>query len=49
MGPALLLRGVHYPADVLAGYALGLAWLIGVLLLGERWDRRNGQRVEEGA
>lgn len=35
MGPALALLGNHYPADVLAGYALGLAWLIGVLLVGE--------------
>jgi len=37
MGPSLALLGNHYPADILAGYALGLAWGIGVLLLlGER-------------
>ncbi len=36
MGPALALLGNHYPADVLAGYALGLAWLLAVLLIGER-------------
>jgi len=44
MGPALALRGDHYPADVLAGYAIGLAWLIGVLLLGERWTHRERER-----
>lgn len=45
MGPALALRGDHYPADILAGYAIGLAWLIAVLLLGKRWERRHGQLV----
>jgi undecaprenyl-diphosphatase len=38
MGPALAILGNHYPADVVAGYGLGLAWLIAVLLLGERWS-----------
>lgn len=46
MGPALALRGEHYPADVLAGYAVGFAWLIGVLLVGERWACRDRQRAE---
>jgi membrane-associated phospholipid phosphatase len=32
MGPALALLGNHYPADILAGYAFGLAWGIGALL-----------------
>lgn len=36
MGPALALLGNHYPADVLAGYALGLGWLLLVLLVGDR-------------
>ena len=40
MGPSLALLGNHYPADVVAGYAVGLAWLMGVLMLGERWARR---------
>ena len=37
MGPCLALLGNHYPADIVAGYGLGLAWLIGVLVIGERW------------
>ena len=41
MGPALALLGNHYPADVLAGYAVGLAWLIAVLLVGQQWARRQ--------
>jgi membrane-associated phospholipid phosphatase len=36
MGPALALLGNHYPADIVAGYALGLGWLLLVLLVGER-------------
>jgi len=39
IGPSLALLGNHYPADILAGYAIGLSWVIGVLLLGERWAR----------
>lgn len=37
MGPALALLGNHYPADVLGGAAIGLAWLIGSRLVGEWW------------
>lgn len=32
MGPARVVKGVHLVSDVLAGYALGLAWLIGMVL-----------------
>lgn len=39
MGPALAILGNHYPADVVAGYGVGVAWLIGVLMIGERWAR----------
>ena len=39
MGPCLALLGNHYPADIVAGYGIGLAWLIGVILVGERWAR----------
>ncbi len=39
MGPALGILGSHYPADVIGGYALGLAWLITVLLVGRRYVR----------
>lgn len=36
MGPALALLGNHYPADILAGYALGLGWLLLLLVAAER-------------
>lgn len=39
MGPALAILGNHYPADILAGYAIGLSWLVGLRLIGERWAR----------
>ena len=32
MGPARVLAGVHLPSDVVAGYLIGFAWLIGVVL-----------------
>ena len=34
IGPALSLEGNHYPADVLAGYGIGIAWAILVLVVG---------------
>jgi len=37
MGPFRVIAGAHWPSDVLAGYALGLAWAIVVLVLGIRW------------
>jgi undecaprenyl-diphosphatase len=32
MGPSRILDGSHLPSDVVAGYLLGVAWLIGVIL-----------------
>jgi membrane-associated phospholipid phosphatase len=37
MGPLRVLKGSHWPSDVVAGYALGFAWLITVLTLGLPW------------
>jgi membrane-associated phospholipid phosphatase len=43
MGPLRVLDGAHWPSDALAGYALGLAWTIVVLVIGLPWaaDQRG--------
>jgi membrane-associated phospholipid phosphatase len=45
MGPLRILDGAHWPSDVLAGYALGLAWTITVLVIGLPWA--TGQPAED--
>ena len=38
--------GVHYPSDVLGGYAVGAAWMLAVTL-GDRWGRsRQPDRID---
>jgi len=45
MGPFRIIDGAHWPSDVLAGYALGLAWTITVLAIGLPWAA--GQKQTE--
>jgi membrane-associated phospholipid phosphatase len=45
MGPSRVLLGVHWLSDVVAGYAVGLVWLIVLLVVGIRWARAD---VESG-
>jgi membrane-associated phospholipid phosphatase len=46
MGPFRIVAGEHWPSDVLAGYALGIAWTIAVLVLGLPWAA--GQNEQSG-
>jgi membrane-associated phospholipid phosphatase len=45
MGPCRVIDGAHWPSDVLAGYCLGLAWTIAVLVLGLPWA--SGQALDK--
>jgi membrane-associated phospholipid phosphatase len=39
MGPARVLEGAHHTIDVLVGIALGLAWMLAIILIGGPWAR----------
>jgi undecaprenyl-diphosphatase len=43
IGMSRLLLGVHFISDVLAGYVLGLAWLIGATAAFSIWRREEGK------
>jgi membrane-associated phospholipid phosphatase len=43
MGPFRVVEGAHWPSDVLAGYTLGLAWTIVVLVIGLPWAADHPQ------
>jgi len=49
MGPFRILDGAHWPSDVLAGYALGLAWTITVLVIGLPWAAGQKQMEDRAA
>jgi membrane-associated phospholipid phosphatase len=49
MGPFRVVDGAHWPSDVLAGYALGLAWTIMVLVIGLSWAARNDPHAPRGS
>lgn len=40
VGLSRVYLGVHFPSDILAGWAAALAWTTGVYLLGFRWRGR---------
>lgn len=44
MGYSRIYLGVHYPSDVLAGYAAGGVWLIVVAEVFKYWEYRGGQK-----
>ena len=47
-----MVLGVHFLSDVVGGYVLGTAWLVGSVALFETWrverGRRPSQPFEEG-
>jgi undecaprenyl-diphosphatase len=47
IGVSRLVLGVHYLSDVLGGYALGAAWLAGMVALFETWREERGRRPTE--
>ena len=44
IGCSRLLLGVHFLSDVLGGYALGMAWLVGAVAVFEIWRTEEGHR-----
>jgi len=39
VGISRVMMGVHYPTDVIAGWACGLSWALGAWLMLRRWRR----------
>ncbi|MCU1373174.1 MAG: hypothetical protein JWO68_460 [Actinomycetia bacterium] len=47
IGASRLLLGVHYVSDVVGGYVLGLAWLLGAVATFETWRAEVGRRPSD--
>jgi undecaprenyl-diphosphatase len=45
IGASRLLLGVHFLSDVIGGWLLGVAWLVGAVAAFETWRRDEGRRV----
>jgi hypothetical protein len=49
VAPAVFLQGAHHAIDALGGFAAGLAWLIGLLVVAGPWALGSGAaQVEDG-
>ena len=47
IGLSRLMLGVHFVSDILGGYVLGAAWLIGAVAIFEVWRVERGKRPSE--
>jgi undecaprenyl-diphosphatase len=47
IGLSRLMLGVHFVSDVVGGYVLGAAWLIGAVAIFEVWRVERGKRPSE--